>query len=229
MTTAELLTALARVCPNGVSFDPMAVRLLRPRVPFEDWQIRNLKAEMFQLGNGLWFSCEMISDDKSRLAFREQATAWLAERGCFSVERLFESFSGVLRHLATTENFAAFLRHLGFTVAVWEKCGLFCFQSPPSLDECLAAAAKTIAKRLEGADGMLALNEIEAAMPHLTAEALEGIRAQFLPEVHAAEIGGVPCWRSAESIPLPEDFAEKLDRRRRYAGCAGRESVRCKT
>ncbi len=69
MTTAELLAALARECPNGVSFDPMAVRLLRQKVPFEDWQIEDLKAAMFQLGSGLWFSREMISDDESRLAF----------------------------------------------------------------------------------------------------------------------------------------------------------------
>jgi hypothetical protein len=31
MTTAELLAVLARECPNGVSFDPMSVRLLRKR------------------------------------------------------------------------------------------------------------------------------------------------------------------------------------------------------
>ena len=70
--------------------------------------------------------------------------------------------------------------------------------------------AETIAERLEEAGGTLTLNEIEEAMPHLTAEALESIRVQFLPDVHRAEIGGVPCWRSAEAIPLPEDFAEKL-------------------
>jgi hypothetical protein len=47
-------------------------------------------------------------------------------------------------------------------------------------------------------------------MPHLTAEALESIRVHFLPEVHEAEVGGVPCWRSADAISLPEDFSEKL-------------------
>jgi hypothetical protein len=58
--------------------------------------------------------------------------------------------------------------------------------------------------------GTLSLHEIEHEMPHLTAEILEGIRIQFLPEVHAAEIGGVPCWCCAEAIPLPDDFSEKL-------------------
>src|SRR5450631_4444851 len=95
MTTAELLAALARECPNGVSFDPMAVRLLRQKVQFENWQIENLKAEMFQLGNELWFSSEMISDYESRLAFLKQATFWLEEQGCFSVERLFRDFCSV--------------------------------------------------------------------------------------------------------------------------------------
>ncbi len=55
MTTAELLAALARECPNGVSFDPMAVRLLRQKVPFEDWQIRNLQADMSNWKTGCGF------------------------------------------------------------------------------------------------------------------------------------------------------------------------------
>ena len=90
------------------------------------------------------------------------------------------------------------------------KDGLFCFQPPHSLDDRLAETSKIIAERLKKADGTLALNEIEEALPHLTAVALKGIRVQFLTEVHEAEIGGVPCWRSLEAIPLPEDFAEKL-------------------
>ena len=210
MTTAELLAALARECPNGVSFDPMAVRLLRQKVPFENWQIEDLKAEMFQLESGLWFSPEMISDDESRLAFDGQAMEWLMEYGCFSVERLFRYFYGVFRHITTPEDCAAFLRHFGFTVAVWGKGGYFCSQPPPSLDDSLAAISETIAGWLEEADGTLTFHEIEQAMPHLTAEALESIRVHFLPEVHEAEVGGVPCWCSTEAIHLPEDFSEKL-------------------
>lgn len=335
MTTAELLAALGRECPNGVSFDPMAVRLLRQKVRFEDWQIENLKAEMFQLGNGLWFSGEMISDDESRLTFLEQVTLWLEEHGCFSVERLFRDFCSVFRQIATPEDCAAFLRHLGFIVAVWGKCGYFCSQPPDfadcagacnaitehrkvksvtpaakaaagkangaaptrsrggtklllafaesgagkieallmrpegasleemrahrgaveshlnslrkagfnivrnngryyyvepgdpmpgaaptqeeqanepplNLDDSLAAISETIAGWLEEAGGMLTFHDIEQEMPYLTAEALEGIRAQFLPEVNMTTIGGVPCWCSTEAIHLPEDFSEKL-------------------
>ena len=210
MTTAELLVALARECPNGVSFNPMAVRLLRQRVPLEDWQIEDLKATMFQLGNGLCCSREMISDDGSRLAFEGQAMEWLKEHGCFSVERLFEDFRGVLRHINTAEICAAFLRHLGFMVTAWGKGGHFCSMPSPNLDDNLAAISKTIAGWLEEAYGTLTSNEIEQEMPHLTAEALEGIREHFLQEVHKAEVGGVPCWRSTESITLPEDFSEKL-------------------
>jgi len=210
MTTADLLAALARECPNGVSFDPMAVRLLRQKVPFEDWQIEDLKAAMFQLRSGLWFSREMISDDESRLTFDGQAMEWLKEYGYFSVEGLFRNFHGVFRHIATPEDCAAFLRHLGFTVAVWGKGGYFCSQPPSSQDDSLAAISEMIAGWLEEADGTLTFHDIEQAMPHLTAEALEGIRAQFLPEVHATEVGGVPCWCSTEAIHLPEDFSEKL-------------------
>ncbi len=211
MTTAGLLAALARECPNGVSFDPMAVRLLRRKVPFEDREIEDLKAAMFQLRSGLWFSREMILDDESRLAFEGQAMEWVMEHGCFSVERLYNDFCNFLRHITTTEDCAAFLRHLGYTMAVWGKGGHFCFLPPFSnLDNSLAALSETIAGWLEEADGNLTFNEIEQAMPHLTAEALEGIRVHFLPEVHEVEIGGVPCWRSTESITLPEDFSEKL-------------------
>lgn len=210
MTIAELLAVLAREYPNGMSFDPMAMRLLRQKVPFEDWQIENLKAEMFQLGNGLWFFREMISDDESWLVFEGQAMEWLLEHGCFSIERLLKDFCGVFRHIATPEDCAAFLRHFGFTVAVWGKGCYFCSLPPPNLDDSLAAISVTIAGWLEDADGTLTFHEMEQAMPHLTAEALESIRVHLLPEVHETEVGGVPCWCSTEAIPLPEDFSEKL-------------------
>jgi hypothetical protein len=210
MTIANLLVALARECPNGVLFDPMAVRLLRQKVPFEDWQIEDLKAAMFQLGSGLWFSREMISDDESQLAFNGQAMEWLTEHGCFSVEQLWKNFSSFFSHIDTPEDCATFLRHFGFTVAVWGKGGYFCSQPPPSLYDRLAAISVTIVGWLEEANGPLTLHEIELAMPHLTVEALESIRTQFLPEVLAAEVGGVPCWTSTEAIHLPEDFSKKL-------------------
>lgn len=210
MTTVELLAALAREYPNGVSFDPMAVRLLRQKALFEDQQIEDLKAAMFQLGNRLWFSPEMILDDESRSAFDGQATEWLMEYGCFSIERLFRDFCGVFCHIATLEDCATFLRHLGFTVAVWGKGGYFCTLPPPSLDNSLVAISETIAGRLDEEGGMLTFHEIEQSMPHLTAEALVSIRVHFLPEVHEAEVGGVPCWCSTEAIHLPEDFSEKL-------------------
>lgn len=210
MTTDELLAALTRECPNGVSFDPMAVRLLRQKVPFEDWQIEDLKAEMFQLGSGLWFSREMISDDESWLALHEQATAWLIECGCFSVERLLIRFSGVFRHIATQDDCAAFLTHLGFTVTVWGKGGYVCSLPTPSLADSLAVISETLSKWLVEMDGTLTFHEIEQAMPYLSDEILENIRVNFLPEVHVAEVGGVPCWCSSEAIHLPEDFSEKL-------------------
>ncbi|MFA4901837.1 MAG: hypothetical protein WC600_03740 [Desulfobaccales bacterium] len=210
MTTAELLVALARECPNGVSFNPMAVRLLRQKVPLEDWQIEDLKGTMFQLGSGLWFSREMISDDESQLALEGQAMEWLNEYGCFSVERLFEDFCGVLRYIDTPEVCAAFLRHLGFPVAAWGKVGHFCSLPSPDLDDSLAAISETIVGWLEATDGTLAFHEIEQAMPQLTVEALENIRVHFLPGVHEAEIGGVSCWRSANAVSLPEDFSEKV-------------------
>jgi hypothetical protein len=208
MTTIELLAELARECPNGVSFEPLAVRLLRQKIPLEDGQIENLKAAMFQMGNGLWFSREMISCRESLSAFEGQARAWL-QYGCFSIERLFDNFRDALCHINTPDACAVFLRHLGFSTTAWGKVGLFCF-APPNLDAGLAALVETIAGRLEEAGGILSVNEIEETMPYLAAEALERIRAHFLPEVHMAMIGGIPCWRCMKAIILPEDFSEKL-------------------
>lgn len=210
MTIDELLVALTREFPNGVSFNTMAMRLLRQKIPFEDCQVEDLKAEMFQRGDGLWFSRDMISDEESRSAFDWQVIDWLIEYGCFSVEQLFEQFRSVLHHISTLEDCADFLRHLGFTVTVWGNGGYFCSQPPPGLDASLTVIVESIARWLEEADGTLTFHEIEQAMPHLTAEALESIRVYFLPEVHKLEVGGVPCWRSAEAISLPEDFSDKL-------------------
>lgn len=210
MTTVEILMALARKCPNGVSFDPMAVRLLRQKVPFDERQIEDLKKAMFQLKNGLWFFHEMILDDESRLAVDEQAMEWLTEYGCFSVERLFRDFCGLFRHIATLEDCAAFLRYSGFKVVSQGRGGYFCTQASTRLDDSLASISKTIAGWLEEANGTLTFHEIEQKLPNLTAKALESIREQFLPDVHVAEVGGVHCWCSTEAIQLPEDFSEKL-------------------
>lgn len=210
MTTNELLSVLEQECPNGVSFDPMALRLLRQKIMLEDRQIEDLKAAMFQLRSGLWFSCEMISGNETLLALKERAMEWLKVHGCFSVERLFRVFFGVIRHIASPEDSATFLRHLGFTVAVWGKGGYFCFQPPPSMDDRLATISEMIAGRLDEVGGTLTFHEIELSMPYLTAEALENIRVHFLPEVHEVNVGGVSCWRSEDAISLPEDFSEKL-------------------
>jgi len=210
MTIEKLLISLVRERPNGVSFDVTAMRLLKQKIPLEDSQVEELKAKMIQLEDGRWFSLEMISNAETRLAFVEHASDWLTKYSCFSVNRLFELFVGVFRNINTPEACAVFLRHLGFMVVFVGKGGYLCFLGTLSLDETLAATSKIVSKRLEEAGGTLALHEIEEALPHLTAEALETIRKQFLPEVHAAEVGGIPCWRSVEAIPLPEHFAEKL-------------------
>ncbi len=209
-TTAELLVELIREYPNGVSFDPMAVRLLRQKLPLEDWQINDLKKIMFQLGNGLWFSRGMIADDETILAFEGQARKWIIDHHCFSVERLFETFSNLLRHIVVPEVCAVFLKHLGFTVESWGKGGLFCFLPPYILKDSLAAISEMIAESLEEMGGTLTFGEIEASMPYLTPEALESIRAQFLSETYVVDIGGTSCWCAMKAIHLPEDFSEKL-------------------
>lgn len=210
MTTAELLVALALECPNGVSFDTLAVRLLRQRIPLDDRLIENLKAEMLQLERGLWFSREMILDDKPRLELRERASEWLEAYGFFSIERLYELYRADLRHIYSLDSFSGFLKLLGFTVIRWERKSLFGCRLNTNLRERLGAASRTITSQLEESSGTLPLSQIEMVMPHLSSEALESIRLGFLPEVRIVEIGGATCWHTTESISLPIDFQEKL-------------------
>ena len=165
---------------------------------------------MFQLGNGLWFSREMILDDESWLAIEGQAMEWLTEHSCFSIERLLNDFSSIFSQIATPDDCVAFLKHLGFKVTVWGKEGYFCSLPSSTLDDSLATISETIAVWIKKADGTLTFNEIEQALPNMTAEALKGIRAFFLPEVHEIDVSGVPCWRSTDAIILPEDFSERL-------------------
>jgi hypothetical protein len=209
MTTVELLATLTRDCPNGVSFDPMAIRLLRQKVLFEDGQIEDLKSEMFQLGE-LWFSSGMILSDETQLALEERVRGWLEEYGFFSVERLFKEFCPALRHIASPELLAAFLQHLGFSIIAWKKSGYFGVQHQVTLEDCLASIVKMITGWLEKTDRPLTVNEIEQSMPHLTEEVIESIRTNHLPGVHKIEVGEVACWFTADSIHLPEDFSDKL-------------------
>lgn len=210
MTTAELLATLAREFPNGVSFNPMAVRLLRKTIPLEDNQIADLKTAMFQIGGESWFSNEMILTDKSLVALKKQAKGWLKAYGYFSVERLFNDFRSALSHITTTEACSAFLQHLGFQVTTWKSVAYFCTLPSIVLDDALITISTTIADRIDEAGGTLAFHIIERAMPHLTVNELEQICAYSLPEIHRTEIGGVPCWRSAEAIILPEDFSAQI-------------------
>lgn len=210
MTTDELLTALARECPNGVSFDPMTVRLLRQKIPFQDGQIEVLKTIMFQVDGGIWLSREMFTNDDTLPRLEEQATGWLKEHGYFSVKQLFDGFRHVLSPIVTPESFVELLRHLGFYVTAWGKVGMFCTLPSLHLEDAVRTLASTLSGLIGEADGTLTFHEIEKAAPHLAAGELEHVRARFLPEIHSTELSGVPCWCSSEAIMLPEDFPEKL-------------------
>ncbi len=210
MTIAELLAAFEQECPNGVSFEPMALRLLKQRVPFDDCQIEGLKAEMLQLGNGRWFSVGMIINDLHRRELEELALRWVIEYKLFSAEKIYEHFSYALRHISSLEDCVALLKRFGFTVEIWENSTFFCFFLPTNLGNSIFEISKVIAELLEFADGILPLHEIEQTMPHLTEMALDCIRRYFLFDVYKVEIGGVHCWSNIEAIPVPEDFSDKL-------------------
>jgi len=209
MITYDLMKILLRERPNGVSFDPMAVRLLRRLGPFKEEQIEELKDKMFQLRTGLWFFPDMIADNDTLTSLKEQAAKWETEYFCFSIDRLLENYSSVLHHISTQEDFVIFLRHLGFSV---DKYGgdFYCFISTSILKESLKLISKKIIKRIDDEGGELPLSEIEEMLPCLTSEALKNICTKFLPEIHIEEVGGIPCWRNSKAIHLPEDFSEKV-------------------
>jgi len=209
MRTAEILTALEKARPNGLSLEPMAIRLLRQEVHFEDWQIEEIKTAMFQVESRLWFSSKMILDDNTLRVFQKQIRDWLDAHDCFSVEQLFKKFRDVLRHIATPNDCASFLQHLRYQVVRWKELS-FCTSSSLRLRETLETTSKTISEKIDAMGGMLPFQEIEQEMPYLTAEALERIRMQLLPEIHKIEVSDMPCWCTAAVISLPDDFSEKL-------------------
>ena len=209
MTTADLLTALARECPKGVSFEPMTVRLLQRKVPFENRHIGDLKAAMFQLGS-LWFSSEMILTGDSLPVVRKQIADWLEEYGFFSVGRLIEDFHAAFHHISTAEDSVVFLRHLGFKVSALNAECYFCILPSLSLDDALAGIKEKITLQLEESGGILTFQEIHQKTPNLTAEAMENIRVHLLQKIHKTEINETLCWCNIESLALPDDFAEKL-------------------
>lgn len=205
----DIFEALAREYPNGVSFDPLAVRLMRRRVSLEDFQIEELKKTMFQLGDGLWFSFEMIFNDNSRRSFNALVQKWLKEYGYFCIGRLFEIYSNATRHAKTQSDYAIILESLGYTSKEW-KGSFFCFDAQLDLDKQLSKCANIVSGWLEGAGGTLPLEKIKERVPHLTFEALETLRIHFLEGVYVAEVRNIFFWRNAESIALPEDFSEKV-------------------
>ena len=204
------MKALEQARPHGISFAPMALRLLLKEVPLSEPQIQALKAKLCQFGNGLWFSRSMVFDDETYLAFRRQAETWLAKHGCFSVERLHEAHLGNVRHMELPGDCAAFLQHLGFHVESHRPWGFLCFKAQSTLNEHLAAITAILARRIDKADGVLVVDDLDETMPHLTYKALNAVRAQFLPDIHESEVAGLPCWCSAGAIQLPDDFPAKV-------------------
>ena len=210
MIPESVMKALEQARPHGISFSPMAMRLILKEVPLSEHQIEALKAKMCQFGNGLWFSRSMVFDDETYLAFRRQAETWLSKHGCFSVERLYEAHLGNVRHMESLGDCAAFLQHLGFHVESHRPWGFLCFMAQSSLNEHLASISAILTKQIDKSDGVLVVDDLDETMPHLTYKALNAVRAQFLPDIHESEVAGLPCWCSSDAILLPDDFSAKV-------------------
>ena len=210
MNTVNLLAALARECPKGVNFDPLAVRLLKKKIPLEDRQIEALKSTMFQVQNGMWFSSEMILPQDSLLEARKQVEGWLGRYGCFSVDRLLEDFYDALRHISTPRDCAAFLAHLGFEVSSFDAECYFCISPQISLDNALTEISKKINQLIEKAGGIITFHEIHQKLPNITSSSLENIRSRFLQNIYSTEINKTICWCNIEAITLPDDFSSVI-------------------
>lgn len=208
---SDLLEALQQQYPRGISFDPMSMRLLRQCVACDDAQVESLKScVLFQMKNNLWYSSEMILSSSSLVNLKEQASSWLENYGCFSVESLSAIFNSEVHNLIDIDDWACFLRFQNFTVKESSIYGYICIRQGCDIDDALSSISRDVMELLDNDDGMIALNEMETRFPVLSACILESIRKNFLPRVYVTEIRGITYWSKIADIFLPSDFSEKL-------------------
>ena len=104
----QLRQRLLAAYPDGLSFAPMALRLLRNNFPeLDDATVASLKEEMVE-DDQCWFFPEQIADAETLKEISQQAEAWLDAYSFFASGALYSRFKTRLRHCGRDGQFEKF-------------------------------------------------------------------------------------------------------------------------
>lgn len=207
----EVQGTLMKLRADGISFEPMALRLLRKEMSLADEEIRELKSRLMMEIRGRWFFRPMIVGSEDWKALRERMKEWLDEFGFFSVGSLFAAFSHAFSHIGSPADCIPLLRYCRHDV-VDRKGVLLCAGRDGNIDDLLAGTAEDVREWLDEEGGELPLWRLEEDLPHMDSDSLELMRSLHLADVSVTTIGDLPCWSFAGDSLLPEDFSDKLTR-----------------
>ncbi len=198
---------LARKYPKGISFEPMAIRLICNELSLTAEDIEEAKDNMFKVGDR-WFSSEMIADVDTILAITTKAQEWLRRYRFFSVSRLWEEFREQLCNINNPDACSALLQFLGFHTISWQGnlvCG-----TAQGMNEALKTFSQECINRLEEACGELQEVVLLESIGYIDEDLMNAIRIYFLPEVYRIEKSDEFFWCQKEALFLPDDFSNQV-------------------
>jgi len=198
---------LARKYPKGVSFEPMAIRLICNELSLTAEDIEEAKDNMFKVGDR-WFSSAMIADVDTILAIKTRAQEWLRCYRYFSVSRLWEEFREQLRNISDPDACSALLQFLGFHTISWQ--GNFVCGTSQGMNEALKAFSQDCVNRLEEAGGELQEVILLEGIEYIDEALMNAIRICFLPEIYKIEKNDEFFWCQKEALFLPDDFSKQV-------------------
>lgn len=206
----EMKALLVTTNRAGISFEPMALRLLRRDFQeLDDDIVALLKNEMFE-NDGRWFFPEQIADEETRRDIRCQAEAWFNNKGFFSLSALFAQFEGRLAHCDSIDAFERFFNKIQLQSTTTVKAGTCRFLSVSGDgNRRLAECAASLVERIESEGGEIAEATLLEENPHLDKTAIAAVFTEHRSDTLARmEVEGYPVWKTVTVTAgsLPADF-----------------------
>lgn len=220
---------LARDNPNGISFEPLSMRLWCKQAGLDcaDAEAR-LAPHMLKLGK-LYFCRQMLAEDEKWLWLDKLISQNLEKYGFFSAGSFLKQIHNEIPKIRTENDAAALLAFIGYELAKYRGhkfCVADAYMAPLSqymseeeferqtAEKRLESIMETLGERL--ADMLGEYGEIwpesllREDFANLDAASLETLRQNYFPQAYARVINGQTEWSLPESIGLPEDFSEKI-------------------
>ncbi|MDE5833848.1 MAG: hypothetical protein K2H64_12890 [Desulfovibrio sp.] len=225
----EFWLKLAKDNPNGVSFEPLALRLWHKRAGVDFGSAESLLSpHMLKLGKS-WFCRPMLAPEETWTALDGWIGQNLEQYGFFSAGSFLRRVRSDMPKIKTESDAAALLEFMGYELADYQgrkfcvaedyspalagfiSDDVFEFLAPDDrLATILEGLRDNLSRRLRENGEIWIDDLLREDLPNLDAEALETIRNLLLPQAHAQDIDGRTVWSLPEAICLPEDFSEKI-------------------